>query len=88
MEWSSARFKRPVVLTKHGQARMVEREIPLQMVADLIETGDAIHKDERHLWIVKAFPERSDNLICAAVVMENLLVVKTIMHNWQRVEVP
>ncbi|MBF0098687.1 MAG: hypothetical protein HQM04_17860 [Magnetococcales bacterium] len=88
IQWFSMRFNRPVVLTRHAQARMVERVVTVPMVADLIESGTVKTKDERNLWISKAFPEREDNLICAAVALEHAVVVKTIMHNWQLVEEP
>ncbi|MBF0295438.1 MAG: DUF4258 domain-containing protein [Magnetococcales bacterium] len=85
-EWFSTRFKRPVILTRHGQARMRERGITLPKVADVVESGEIIPKNERNLWIVKAYPERADNLICAAVAVENVVVIKTVMHNWQQME--
>ncbi|MBF0340700.1 MAG: DUF4258 domain-containing protein [Magnetococcales bacterium] len=87
-QWFSARFKRPVVLTRHGIARMAERRVTVQMVAELIETGDMIQKNERNSWISKAFSDRDDNLICTAVAFEAALVVKTVMHNWQLMETP
>ncbi|MBF0163803.1 MAG: DUF4258 domain-containing protein [Magnetococcales bacterium] len=67
---------------------MAERKVTIQMVAELIETVDMIRKNERNLWISKAFPDRDDNLICAAVALETALVIKTIMHNWQQMETP
>ncbi len=86
--WFSIRFKRPVLLTRHGKARMEERGITLQMVADLIETGEITPKNEHNLWIGKSYPERNDNLICAAVALENKVVIKTVMHRWKREEAP
>ncbi|MEO5378692.1 MAG: DUF4258 domain-containing protein [Magnetococcus sp. DMHC-6] len=80
--WFSTRFKLPVLLTKHAKTRMEEREITLQMVADMIETGEIKPKDERHLWISKFYPERKDNLICLAVTLENMMIIKTVMHKW------
>jgi hypothetical protein len=35
---------------------------------------------------INKFSDRDDNLICAAVVIEEKLIVKTIMHRWQLVE--
>lgn len=49
---------------------------------ELLETGDTRFKDETRLWIAKAFPKRTDNLVCAAVVLEDQLVVKTLMHHF------
>jgi hypothetical protein len=53
------------------------------MLSDLVETGNVKHKDERHIWIYKAYPDRRDNLICAAAVLEDMLVIKTLMTHWQ-----
>lgn len=52
------------------------------MLLDLIETGDVREKDATHLWIAKQYPERSDNLLCAAAVLEATVVVKTVMHHF------
>ncbi|MBF0098827.1 MAG: DUF4258 domain-containing protein [Magnetococcales bacterium] len=84
--WFSLRFKRLVLLTRHGKARMEERSITLSMVADLVETGEITAKNERNLWISKEYPERNDNLICAAVALEDMVVIKTVMHRWKQEE--
>lgn len=63
--------------------RMVERSIDDVMLLDLIATGEMKYKDKVRFWIFKEYPERNDNLICAAVVMEGELVVKTIMHHFE-----
>ncbi|MGQ0708507.1 MAG: DUF4258 domain-containing protein [Rhodoferax sp.] len=78
----SARFQRPVVLTRHAVQRMAERcitEVELQAV---IDTGDTRYKDDTHLWAFKHLAGRSDNLICAVLVLENAVVVKTVMHDF------
>jgi hypothetical protein len=36
-----------------------------------------------HHWLYKHFADRDDNLLCAAVVLETALVVKTVMHHWE-----
>ncbi len=59
------------------------RQISQELLYDLIETGIATYKDERRLWLSKAYSDRDDNLICAAVVLEDELVVKTVMHRWE-----
>jgi hypothetical protein len=28
-------------------------------------------------------PQRSDNLLCAVLVMEDAVIVKTVMHHWE-----
>jgi len=65
---------------------MRERVITDAMLLDLIETGECREKDKQRLWLFKEFPERDDNLICAAVVLEKELVVKTVMVRWELVQ--
>lgn len=50
---------------------------------DLIETGTLKHKDDAHVWIYKEYATRNDNLLCAAVVADDTIIVKTIMSHWQ-----
>ena len=52
-------------------------------IIDLVETGTAKNKDAEHLWIYKAYKGRSDNLLCIAVVIESVLVIKTVMHHFE-----
>jgi len=87
-EWFSERFGRPVRVTRHARERMVERGIEQALVRDLLETGAATHKDARRMWLSKEYPSRDDHLICAAVVSEEQVVVKTVMHRWQLLENP
>lgn len=82
-EWHSKRFKQQVILTDHAEARMAERGITIQIVADVIETGEKKSKNERSMWLSKSYPDRNDKLICAAVVLENAIVIKTVMHKWK-----
>ncbi|HEY7493772.1 MAG TPA: DUF4258 domain-containing protein [Candidatus Tectomicrobia bacterium] len=65
---------------------MEERHSTGDLLYNLLETGQATYKDERRLWLSKRYPERDDNLICAPVVLEDAVVVKTVMHRWQLVE--
>ncbi len=65
---------------------MQERDIGAEQVFDIIESGTMRDKDGRRMWIFKAMESRRDNLICAAVVMDDKLVVKTVMVNWELVE--
>lgn len=61
---------------------MAERAITDDVLLNLIETGEVRHKDDVRLWIAKHYPERADNLLCAAVVLETAVVVKTVMHHF------
>lgn len=82
MDWYSPRFNRPVTLTRHARERMQERQISAELMQHLVETGQARYKDDTRLWLFRAYPERQDNLLCAAVVLEDELVIKTVMHHW------
>jgi hypothetical protein len=78
----SARFQRPIVITHHVRLRMVEREISDAMLLEVVDSGETRYRDENHLWAFKDFPERNDNLVCAVVVLENAVIVKTVMHHF------
>lgn len=82
----SLRFDREIIITSHAQARMQERELSAEQVLDVIESGMVRQKDGRRMWIFKTMESRRDNLICAAVVMDDRLVVKTVMVNWELME--
>lgn len=78
----SIRFQRPVVVSSHAKIRMTERDISEVMLLEVIDSGDARYKDATHLWAFKEFPERHDNLLCAVLVLEDCVVVKTVMHHF------
>jgi hypothetical protein len=78
----SIRFHRPVIISSHAKIRMVERDFSEAMLLEVIDSGDTRYKDETHLWVFKEFPERHDNLICAVLVLEDFVVVKTVMHHF------
>ena len=78
----SARFGRPVILTRHARIRMQERQISETELLVVIDTGETRYKDETHLWAFKQLPLRDDNLVCAVLVLEEAVVVKTVMHHF------
>lgn len=49
---------------------------------DVIDTGETRFKDDTHLWAYKDYPERADSLLCAVLILEDHLVVKTVMHHF------
>ena len=59
----SRRFDRPVQVTAHARARMIQRGIDDALLRDLIETGEVRYKGERRFWIAKWYPQRRDNLV-------------------------
>lgn len=79
----SARFDLPVVLTEHARLRMAERDMDLALVLEIIDTGILKNAGKDHYWLYKHFDRRADNLLCVAAVIENVVVVKTIMHHWE-----
>jgi hypothetical protein len=78
----SIRFQLPVVISAHAMIRMVERDISEEILLEVIDSGEARYKDASHLWAFKEFPERHDNLLCAVLVLEDCVVVKTVMHHF------
>jgi len=80
---NSTRFQRIVIVTYHAAQRMAERGISEEILLEVIDTGDTRYADDTHMWVYKAFPERDDNLLCAVLVLEDALVVKTVMHHFE-----
>ncbi|OYU30138.1 MAG: hypothetical protein CFE39_15120 [Comamonadaceae bacterium PBBC2] len=78
----SLRFQLPIVLTTHARVRMDERSISMEELLLVIDTGDTRYKDSAHLWVFKAIEGRVDNLVCAVLVLEDAVVVKTVMHRF------
>ena len=79
----SLRFLLEIRLSHHAKIRMVERNITEEIILDLVETGNTHYKDDKRLWIYKAYKDRDDNLLCIAVVIESFLVIKTVMHHFE-----
>ncbi len=79
----SARFGLPIMITRHARSRMQERGVTEAELLELLEYGELRHKDESRLWVHHAFAQRDDNRVCAAVVIENVLVIKTVMIRWE-----
>ena len=79
----STRFDLPVVLTEHAKLRMVERNMDMGLVLEIIDTGTLKDAGNAHYWLYKNVTDRADNLLCAAAVIENAVVIKTIMHHWE-----
>jgi len=78
----SNRFQRLVVISSHAKIRMTESDISEAMLLEVIDSGDTRYKDAIHLWAFKEFPERHDNLLCAVLILEDRVVVKTVMHHF------
>ena len=72
-----------IVLTTHARQRAHERGISLELIQDIVDTGTQQEAGPGHFWFYKHFPARQDNLLCVAAVMDNVLVIKTVMHHWR-----
>ena len=79
----STRFGLPVVLTEHARLRMAEHSMDMALILEIIDTGIFKDAGKGHCWLYKHFSDRADNLLCVAAVIENELVVRTIMHHWE-----
>ena len=79
----STRFNLQVILTEHATQRMAERQISLEQVLEIIDSGTVKEAGGLHYWLYKHLPDRTDNLLCVAAVIDNVFVVKTIMHHWE-----
>ncbi len=79
----SARFGLPVVITEHASLRMAERSVSADLILDIIDSGTLKEAGGLHYWLYKHLPDRADNLLCVAAVIDNVVVVKTIMHHWE-----
>lgn len=78
----SIRFQRNVVVSNHAKIRMLERAISEDILLEVIDAGDIQFKDDTHLWAYKEYPARHDNLLCAVLILEDSVVVKTVMHHF------
>lgn len=61
---------------------MTEREVSDVMLLEVIDCGKTRYRDATHLWAFLEFPDRNDNLLCAVAVLEDAVVVKTVMHHF------
>ena len=76
------RFGLEVYITRHARERMAQRNIADAELSVLLEAGETRYKDDIRLWVAKYFRGRMDNLLCLAIVLEDRLVVKTVMHHF------
>ena len=80
----SNRFNKKVWLTNHAIESMVKRKITLIELKALIENGEFQSTKDNHGWIYLQFINRNDNLVCAAIVNEEAIIIKTVMIHWQK----
>lgn len=82
-DFFSRRFGKNVWVTHHARMSMQKRQVDDAVLEQIIEDGEIKPRDAEHFWVFKHVDGRSDNLICAAVVEQDAVVVKTIMINWE-----
>ena len=78
-----SRFDREVVVTRHARQRMADRGIADALLLRVIDEGSVRYRDANHLWVWLEVPSRDDNLLCAVLVLEGKLIVKTVLHRWE-----
>ena len=79
----STRFGRPIIITRHAAQRMADRAVDAALLLRVIDDGGIRYKDAVHLWAWLDVPGRADNLVCAVLVLEDAVIVKTVMHHWE-----
>ena len=72
-----------IVLTTHAQQRAWERNMSFEQIKDIVYTGLHQEAGPGHCWFYKHCPDRDDNLLCVPAVIDNVLVIKTVMHHWR-----
>lgn len=82
-DFFSKRFGKKVWVTNHARESMQRRNVDAATLERVIEEGEIKRRNEMNLWVFAHIQERADNLICAAVVEQAAVVVKTVMVNWE-----
>ncbi len=62
---------------------MLERAISDALLLRAIDEGNLRYRDDTHLWAWLHVSGRNDNLLCAVLVLEHVLIVKTVLHRWE-----
>ena len=62
---------------------MAERQIDTTLLLSVIDEGSMRYSDAARVWAWLDAPDRDDNLICAALVLDEAVIVKTVMHRWE-----
>jgi hypothetical protein len=65
---------------------MAKRHVTLAEVKALIEQGSLSQKGDGHAWVSHHFTTLGDNVVCAAVLVADAVIVKTTMHGRLAIE--
>lgn len=82
-DFFSERFNKNVRITNHALESMLRRNVDMATLLQVIENGAIKRSDEVNMWVFMHIQERDDNLVCAAVVKQAAVVIKTVMINWE-----
>jgi hypothetical protein len=52
-------------------------------VDKIVDEGETRFSDAHRLWAWMQVEGRDDNLLCLALVLDQAVVVKTVMHRWE-----
>jgi hypothetical protein len=75
-----------LILTDHALARMILRNVTMDQLIAVLTIGFAIEKPHQTsaFWVFAELKERSDNLVCLSIVIEDRdLILKTVLVNWR-----
>ena len=62
---------------------MTERDVSDALLLRVIDEGNTRYRDATHLWAWLDVSGRDDNLLCAVLVLDDALIVKTVLHHWE-----
>lgn len=82
-DFFSGRFGKNVWITRHARQSMLKRGVDDATLRQVIETGEVKRKNEVDMWVYSHIDGRQDNLICAAAVESQAVIIKTVMINWE-----
>ncbi len=69
---------------RHARRSMEKRQkIDLDTLQLIVESGEIKYKTTSDVWTYSKVAGRTDNLICAAAVVAEAVVIKTVMINWE-----
>lgn len=82
-DWYSQRFGKPVWLTKHARQRMLARQVTEELLVAVIEHGTILERDHQNVWIFQRTEDPLLGMVCAATVVGDALIIKTVMTHWR-----
>jgi hypothetical protein len=82
-DYFSSRFNKNIWINDHARKSMLKRNVDDVALIEIIENGEIKYHNDDHIWVFKHIENRTDNLICAAIVNKDALIVKTVMIKWE-----